>query len=120
MNLTLEEEIRRVLIFTGKPLHPEDIRRLVFDNRPLLGINKKQQSIARFKRAMQAMSDVETVYDNKCKTWKRKLKTKTNEQQLYNYITRVTQWLRSFQLSAILYSCQIAALIKDLFQRLKS
>ena len=53
MDLTLEEEIRRVLIFTGKPMHLENIRRLVFDNRPIIGVNKKEQSIKTFKRVIQ-------------------------------------------------------------------
>ena len=114
MDLTLEEEIRRVLIFTGRPLHPEDIRRLVFDNRPLLGVAKREHSIKTIKRVMQKMNDVETVYDARCKTWKRRLINQNN------YVTRVEKWVKLFLLNAVLLSCQLTRVIKDLLIKLRS
>ena len=114
MKMSLTEEIRRILIFTRKPMHVEDIRQLVFDNRIYLRINdSKRQSISTFKRVMRDMPDVVVVYDNKTKTWKRRLKSRTREEYLIELKKRVKQWLKAL-------GCRIESLIKGLYPRQKS
>jgi len=119
MDITLEEEIRRILIFTGKPINLEDIRTLVFNNRILIGCDdKRRQSIKTFARVMQRMPDVESVYING--RWKRKLKIKNIRETMDDYGLRVKKWVELFYYRLVLSSFLLGMRIIGLVKKLKT
>lgn len=58
--MRLEDEIREMMLKINRDIHPEDLRRLVLDNRQP---GRKRHSLETFKRVMQRMDDIETVYN---------------------------------------------------------
>ena len=104
--MTLREEIRRCIYVKGAT-HPENIRRWIIQDRIGRESYLKMQRLKTITNNLSTMEDLEKVGGY----WQFVDESK---------FTRVTKWVKLFLLNAVLWSCQLTRVIKDLLIKLRS
>jgi hypothetical protein len=108
--LTLKEEIRRCLTAHNKPIHPENIRRWIEQDRIKRESYKDIQKLKTITNKMYEMEDIEVIRVDGINYRQFKKQHK---------LTRAYHWIMSYQLTVFIAVKNYLQTIKDYLIKLK-